>query len=147
MEKISIGFLFSDKGDKVALMRRSYLSVDGVLIPSEAKSNQETSLLTGIGGHIEFGETRHQAMQREFKEEAILDLPGWEIFAEIYEKEKEISFFRLFSDSIYQIKTGEDDVVSIYPTSLLKYHRLYPNLEFLIPLALERNLKSVTLIY
>jgi len=148
MEKISIGFLFSNKGDRVALMRRNYFTADGNLIPcGKDDTNLSCFLLTGIGGHIEQGESKHQAMQREFKEEAVLDLQGWELFCEMFYPEKEIYFFRLFSDSIYQIKTGEEDVVSVYTISLLKYHHLYPNLDFLISLALERNLKSASLIY
>jgi len=132
MTKVSIGFLFSNDSSKVLLMKRLFPEYD----------NQQ--LFTGIGGHVDEGEDSFEAMFREFIEEAGIVITDWELFARLEKGELEISFFRAFSDSIFQNKTMEDDTVMIcsIPFNLPSH----PNLKWLLPLALD-NEPMITKIY
>lgn len=67
MKKYVAGFLFSSDGTMVALVEKQ-------------KPDWQKGKLNAIGGKIEEGESALQAMQREFKEEAGLDISNWTLF-------------------------------------------------------------------
>lgn len=137
MKKIYVaGFLFSKNGESVALVEKQ-------------KPDWQKGKLNGIGGKVEEGETPAQAMQREFKEEAGLDIADWTPFcvltgndAAYVDKgtEFEVHFFSAFDDEVYNVKTIETEVVSYYSVDYMSPLNLIPNLKWLIPLALEPGL-------
>lgn len=66
MSKYVVGFMFDFAFERVALIRKQ-------------KPVWQAGKLNGIGGKIECGETREEAMRREFIEEAGLDL-DWHFY-------------------------------------------------------------------
>jgi 8-oxo-dGTP diphosphatase len=100
------GFAF-DKGCRtVALVRK-------------ARPAWQAGKLNGIGGHIEEGETPEMAMEREFGEEAGLDLGGWEHFATLTGNGFEVVFFRIESSLVRGVRSAGDEPVDLYPVATL----------------------------
>lgn len=135
MEKVSIGFLFSKDKKHVSLMKRLFEEINNEI------------LLTGIGGHVDEGEDFITAMRREFIEEAGLDIPDWKQFAFLQRgTDLQVTFFVAFSDDIYHIDTKEHDMSRFYPVNQLHLFKTYPNVPYLIPMALDERLISVNII-
>lgn len=129
-----VGFLFQD--NKVALIQKN-------------RPDWQKGKLNGIGGHIENGETPHDAMCREFHEEAGNYTGKWECYCLMDYPEADVYVFRLFGD--YAIVSKTDENVSWYLVNDLP-RTVIPNLYWLIPLAhyddnylqrVEFNLKKV----
>jgi 8-oxo-dGTP diphosphatase len=68
-QEFVVGFLFSRCEQRVVLIEKN-------------RPEWQAGLLNGPGGKIEPGETTLEAIRREFREEAGLDIPGWEHFCE-----------------------------------------------------------------
>ncbi|MBN2239449.1 MAG: NUDIX domain-containing protein [Dehalococcoidales bacterium] len=113
-----VGFLFDGKGH-VALIRK--------LRPEWQKGR-----LNGIGGHIEEGETPQEAMVREFKEEAGVELE-WEQFALMRGRGYRLHLFSA-RDSSAEPKTLTDEVVGWYEVDNLP-EDILANLTWVIPMA------------
>jgi 8-oxo-dGTP diphosphatase len=119
MKNYVAGFLFGND-DTVWLIRKT-------------KPAWQKGKLNGIGGKVEEGETTNQAMNREFIEEASLDIGGWTWFLTLTDdKEYAVEFFYAFSNDTPVTMTDEileqvnwkslpDDVI--------------PNLNWIIPMA------------
>lgn len=135
MKRVSIGFLFSTKGDKVCLLKRDFPEYGNAM------------LLTGVGGNAEEGEGFYDAMVREFEEEAGVKLSDWKHFCSIYKTDLQIDFFKCFSEKISFTRTAEDDQVKVYDVSHLHYFEKHPNLDWLIPLALDKEPKLTIITY
>lgn len=127
MKRVSIGLLFSKNRGKIALLKREFPEFENKM------------LLTGIGGNAEEGEGFYGAMVREFKEEAGLEFTEWVHFCSIYKKDCHVDFFKGFSDDVFRTYTAEDDEVRVYDVSHINLYDVYPNLKWLIPLALDKN--------
>lgn len=132
------GFLFSKCGDIVALIEKQ-------------KPSWQKDKLNGVGGKIEPGETPLQAMQREFKEEAGLEITGWQPFCTLTGNDLsynetgsnfKVHFFSSFSDKIYEVKSATEEKVEYYSVLVLNELPLIPNLAWLIPMALEKTLTA-----
>lgn len=139
MKKYVAGFLFSSEGTYVALVRKN-------------QPKWQEGKLNGIGGKIEEGETPLQAMTREFKEEAGLEITDWKPFCVLKGNDDsyvqngtqfEVHFFSCFDDQVFDVKTMEKEDVRFYVTeSVLGENKHVPNLKWLIPMALEKTLTS-----
>lgn len=83
----SLGFLFSPDLAKVALIRK-------------ASPAWQAGKLNGIGGKAEPGETSLDAMSREFREEAGLDIPAgaWNLFGRLGSPDFEVHCYRAVGD-------------------------------------------------
>jgi 8-oxo-dGTP diphosphatase len=91
--------------------------------------------LNGIGGGIEPGELPFDAMRREFREEAGLDIDSWKHYCTITDdKTWKVYFFYAFSKM--EPKTMTDEEVVWYDYQYLPSDVL-PNLHWLIPMALH----------
>jgi 8-oxo-dGTP diphosphatase len=97
--------------------------------------------LNGVGGKIESGEQPRDAMVREFKEEAGLDTDPdqWREFATLSGPDFRVHFFRTFSHEWNLARTMESEQIVAVPTGQLFSRPRVPNLDFLIPLALNRD--------
>lgn len=117
------GFLFSPDKAWVALVRKN-------------KPAWQAGKLNGIGGKIEPGETPAQAMCREFREEAGLDLSDWREFCTLkWGNHAIIHFFTSVIPNGERIHSNEDEYIDWY--SVNTKHDVIPNLRWLIPLALD----------
>lgn len=127
VQEFVCGFLFNPTGDYVVLIKRR-----------ESRSYRP-GCWNGVGGHIEPSETPLQAMQREFKEEAGLDIKDWKQFATLTTDGGE-SIIHLFqteqsTEVMYRVSTETDELVRpISLKSLASLPRM-PNLTFLISIA------------
>lgn len=129
------GFLFSQERDYVALIHKQ-------------KPNWQKGKLNAIGGKIEAGETPHQAMVREFAEEASVEIDEWQSFAVLRGADFIVHFFCAFDDKVFHVKSAEDEHVDIFETRFASnIPVLIPNLKVLLPLALDQSgiTKPVTL--
>ena len=121
------GFLFNTTGDYVVLIKRRESRV------------YRPGCWNGVGGHVEPGETPLQAMQREFKEEAGLEISDWKKFATLATDCGE-SLIHLFyseqsTDMIYRVTTETDELVRPIALKSLPSLPRIPNLAFLISMA------------
>lgn len=102
-------------------------------------------LLNGIGGKIELGETAARAQQREFLEEAGLDIPAhrWEHTISLHGDFGTVWFFRtvLTPAEAGEAWTVEDEQVGWYDVADLPRLRVVPNVLWLVPLSNDRNIE------
>lgn len=137
------GFLFDREGKHVLLVRKN-------------KPVWQAGRLNGIGGLVEEGESSLAAMKREFNEEACHGMrsrrivPEWTPFATISVPEKAVvvDFWRATTDYQWMADrdfkptdTGEKLVLA--STSGIEHRKPIPNLPWLIPLALDREVNRI----
>ena len=107
-----------------------------VVLIEKKKPAWQAGKLNGVGGLIEPGETPHEAMVREFREEAGVMMPDWTRFIVLAYPEATIHFFCRFTTSFRNIRSVTEEKVGIYDTLFLPNNCL-PNLRWLIPMALS----------
>lgn len=142
MKKYVLGFLFSYGGEKVALIKKN-------------KDDWQKGLLNGIGGKINSGENQAAAMFREFKEEAGVELLNVNMthFGTMKGEGWSVELYKMFSDDLlWKVKTNSDEgEVGIYNTMEVTGYLTGPNrisnLNWLIPIALELNIKDISAEY
>lgn len=121
------GFLFNDDGRVVLLIRKN-------------RPEAQRGLLNAVGGKIEKGETPAQAMQREFREEAGLDLDDWMHFATLTDGSTyRVYFFCDFSeDELWAAESMTDEKVFVHSTRKMEQLSLVSlsNVPWLIHMAL-----------
>lgn len=120
------GFLFNTAETDVALIRKE-------------KPEWQKGKYNGIGGKVEDGETIHRAMQREFKEEACVEVLDWNTFCRYEGTSFVVYFMRSFSDKIWNVESGTEEQVYVHPLGEIDYTKTISNLEWLIPLALDHQ--------
>lgn len=129
MKKYVAGFLFSQDRTKVALIRKN-------------KPEWQEGKLNGIGGKIEPFEHELDAMEREFREETGVSVKSyfWNLFASIQGEDYVCHFFRAFDDSVFGVKSMEEEQVCVLAVNELHNYAHIPNLKWLIPLALDTTI-------
>lgn len=128
MQQYVVGFLFSEDGKEVLLIRKT-------------KPSWQAGRLNGVGGKVETGETPAEAMRREMKEEADLDIADWEHYAILEgEGRYQVHMFRAQANGRPAPQSLTEEVVSWEKFRPLPEHAI-GNLSWLIPLALDRDLK------
>jgi 8-oxo-dGTP diphosphatase len=123
------GFLFSRDRGRVLLIRKR-------------RPAWQAGKLNGLGGKIEPGETALDAMRREFREEAGVDLAEWQHVLSLSGADDAGSgrgwaghFFRAFGD-VDAARAITDEQLETHSTALLP-HDTIPNLRWIIPLMLD----------
>ena len=130
MKNFVLGFMYSPDGRKVALLEKN-------------RPDWQKGLFNGIGGKIEpFDKSEIDALCREFEEEAgVTTQPeNWLQFATLNVIGLgNVHVFKSFSDDIHNIENKTDEEISLFDTDNIPSNTI-PNLKWLIPLGLDRNL-------
>jgi len=132
MKHYVVGFFFGPNHEDVLLIRKN-------------RPEWQAGLLNGVGGHIEDKEIPVEAMTREFKEEAGLDIPEhrWTRVAILERKNVfELSVFWAWGsqEEMKSAKSMTDEKVEMVQTGDLRTRGVVSNLSWLIPLCLEEGL-------
>lgn len=123
MSTYVLGFLFSKQGDKVWLIRKN-------------KPEWQAGKYNGIGGKIEPGESAPEAMRREFKEEADLDITDWNWFGTLSDDKDGYHVYCYYAYSDEEAKTMTKEHVKCCYTNSLPSN-VIPNVSWIIPMALS----------
>ncbi len=120
------GFLFSADRKQVVLVQK-------------INPEWQRGRLNGVGGKIEPADASPSvAMIREFEEEAGIIVLEWEPFCLVKKRGNLTHFFRAFADrNLGHISGQEAEKISAHPVSELYRLNTMPNLEWLIPMALD----------
>ena len=108
----------------------------------------QEGLLNGIGGRVESGEIPHEAMRREFREEAGLDLTGWIQRITLHSPMGWRCFFftqDVSWDTFRSVKTMTDETVIEVDTENLPKDIL-PSLRWIISLCLDSGIAPCSLV-
>ena len=127
MQDYSCGFLFSPDRQRVLLIRKR-------------RPAWQAGKLNGVGGKVEPGESAMEAMIREFREEAGLEMTSWEQILTLSGDDWRGHFFRAF---------GEVDEAVAITDEQLEIHRVdalpgdtIPNLHWMIPMMLDEDVTA-----
>lgn len=123
-----------DKQDYVAGFLFGVRLRDVVLIEKQ-KPDWQKGLWNGVGGKIEEGESPHEAMCREFMEEAGLFIDSWKRFCVLSGEWGCVHFFYATSKDLLGVKTVTNEKVAAF--SLDWMPMTVPNLAWLIPMAVN----------
>jgi 8-oxo-dGTP diphosphatase len=134
MTEYVAGFLFEYQ-NRVALILK-------------AKPAWQKGRLNGIGGKIEPGETPLQAMAREFEEETgfVTAEEDWTPFVVLRGEGYCVHFFRCVLAHAPNLRGSGDEPCGWYAVSDLP-RNVIPNLRWLVPLALEEDVRFPVEIY
>ncbi|MDB6017710.1 MAG: hypothetical protein JWR19_2199 [Pedosphaera sp.] len=124
-QQYCLGFLFDPHAQHVVLIEK-------------LKPAWMAGKWNGVGGKLERGESPLQAMQREFKEEAGLDIPGWRPFCDLTGDWGVCYCFHDFVlyRTLLKVQTMESEKVRLHCVDRLP-KEIVPNLRWLIPMALS----------
>ncbi len=128
-----LGFLFTEERDAVVLIEK-------------ARPDWQRGKFNGIGGHVEDGETPFEAMLREGSEEAGVTV-DWQHFATMVGADWTCFCFRAFDTEAAETANGDgDEKIYFVPLANLPKKPLLPNLAWLIPFALDGEIKGLSTI-
>ena len=129
----TLGFFFSEDRKRVALIRKT-------------KPAWQSGRLNGIGGKVEAGETPHQTMVREFREETGHEHSDWKYFAVMQNPEFKVFCFVGFGDVDLLKTVTEEEIVIVDPKNLYD-HNTISNIKWLVPIALDNEMEVVEFNY
>lgn len=112
-----------------------------VLIEKKSGPTIIVDHFNGVGGKIETQESPDQAMRREFREEAGVDIWNWRCFGILKVQDYgEVVMYTvdLTDEQLRQVRPMEAEPVCICEVSRLP-SRTFKNLQWLIPMALDRE--------
>lgn len=144
MTKYVCGFYYVTNPNTVLLIRKN-------------RPIWQKGRLNGVGGHVNNDESPAEAMQREFEEEAGFKVIGWRPFLEIGrcgagreggcldDFRVYFYYFKGSRDDMSKIQTKTDEVLEWHPMNMLP-DDIVPNLAWIIPLSMEREVESPVMI-
>lgn len=136
MRRYVVGFLVDFTGETVVLIDKN-------------RPKWQRGRLNGIGGHIEQGESPAEAMRREFREEAGLDIDDWteRVVLTGVDGSWSVHFFvaaRPRSEVLLARTTSDERVSRHYVRRLPD--QVIRNLRWLIPLCLDGDVAPCNLV-
>jgi 8-oxo-dGTP diphosphatase len=129
MKHYVTGFLFTKDSKHVVLIKK-------------LNPEWQRGLFNGVGGKIEEDEKSCDAMSREFEEETgiIINAEQWIHFSNIHRPNfYNLDLYYAHSDLAFDVKTIEKEEIHLVKVSDLPKN-IIPNLQWLIPLALDREM-------
>ena len=131
MIEYAVGFLHND--NDVALIRKD-------------RPQWQAGFLNGIGGKLEPNEVPHDAMVREFHEEAGRFVGPWDHFLTLEGTKARVYCFAIYdtyNDHIYKLETQPNETEEVEIWRMGDLNRVpggwtVPNLEWIIPLMRQR---------
>jgi len=105
-----------------------------VLLIEKQTPEWQRGYFNGIGGKVNTSESPLEAMTREFREEAGLDIEKWNRVISIGNDEWHCEIYASKSDDIFNAKSLETEKVNIIGLHELDKYSLIPNLYWIIPL-------------
>lgn len=120
-----------------------------VLLIAKKRPARMVGKWNGIGGHIEGQEFPVQAMVREFKEETDLDtkIEDWREYAVMEGPDWICYCFAAYLKYIEFAKDMTDEITGMHDVSWLPSVSAMPNINYLIKMALDKELERVHLWY
>ncbi len=113
MIRYVVGFCFTKDRSRVILIKKIH-------------PEWQAGKLNGVGGHIEAGESVHQAMKREFREETGVTIPSlaWDHKFTIINREigYELNVLYCLSDDAYVVRTMTDEQVELHHVDYILSH-------------------------
>ena len=122
MQEYACGFLFSSDRQRVLLIRKR-------------RPTWQAGKLNGVGGKLEAGESPLDAMIREFREEAHLQIESWQQVLTLSGDDWRGHFFRAFG-AIDDAIAVTDEKLEIHRVEALPSDTI-PNLHWMIPLMVD----------
>ena len=133
MTNYCLGFAFDVRGN-VALIRKN-------------RPEWQAGKLNGIGGHVEERESPIDAMVREFREEAGLEIPfdQWERFALMEGVGVRVDCFRALDVNLVgKVETKTDERIIVMNHNFVQADdSVIPNLRWLVPAAFDRTVSHI----
>jgi len=124
VQQYACGFLFSVDRERVVLIRKR-------------RPAWQAGKLNGVGGKLEAGETPIDAMRREFREEAAIDVHDWQHVLTLTGADWQGHFFRAFGD-VSLVRAVTDEQLEVHLVRKLPSDTI-PNLHWMIPLMLDEQ--------
>ena len=128
-----LGLAFSENGKDVLLIQKT-------------KPEWQAGKLNGIGGKVEPYEAFCHAITREFLEETELHttVDQWDYIGKLKGTDWNggtfvVAVYTLFHDNVYLFKSPTEEQVSLIPVESLYRYRRIPNLDWLVPMALNHH--------
>jgi 8-oxo-dGTP diphosphatase len=109
-----------------------------VVLVRKTRPAWQAGRVNGLGGKLHEGENLLHAARREVREEAGIDVDGWEEFLIWRDPEYRLRAVRAFDDAARRARTAEDQHVFLAPVDALPPN-VIDNLRWIIPLALDRD--------
>ena len=109
-----------------------------VVLMRKTRPAWQAGRVNALGGKLHPGETALDAARREVREEAGVDVAGWEEFLVWDDPQYRMHAVRAFDAAAHDARTAEDQEVFLAETAALPPN-LIDNLRWLVPLALDRD--------
>jgi 8-oxo-dGTP diphosphatase len=123
MKRMVVGFAFCDM-DLVYLIKKN-------------RPEWQKGKLNGIGGKVEVGETSEDAMRREFKEEAGIDIDKWTHITTMEGDDWHLDVFATELPLYTHLISMTDEKIDVYYVHRLFFENTIPNVRFLVPMCQE----------
>ena len=128
---------------KVMVVGFAHNNRQAVLLISKRKPEWMKGRLNGVGGKVHASELPYQAMVRECNEETGLFITTWNMFCVMQTQDCVVYFYEAdIKDSVFKFKQKEKEELCVCSVYTLGTNPVLPNLRWLIPLALDEEIKK-----
>jgi 8-oxo-dGTP diphosphatase len=109
-----------------------------VVLVHKTRPAWQAGRVNALGGKVQDREDFLDAARREVREEAGVDVDGWEEFLVWHDPEYRLHAVRAFDDAAHRARTAEDQHVFLTGVDALPTNAI-ENLRWIIPLACDRD--------